>query len=115
MRQRISGAIAVASLFLAIAAYYPSAAAFAPAILLSFVAAGGALITACLGFVRLAIVTLLVVAATVLISPWFFPSFGEPGAVRVMLGSTLGVAIVGCGLVWNFWRRAHWPSSSKRK
>lgn len=98
--------IATASLLLAVAAYYPSAAAFTPAIVLSFVAAGGALVTACFGFVRLAIVTLLVVTATVLISPWFFPSFGEPHVERVMLGSALGVAAVCFVLLWDFKRRS---------
>src|SRR5689334_9515515 len=101
MRRRTSQSIAIASLLLAVVAYYPSAAAFTPAIVLSLVAAVGALVTACLGFVRLAIVTLLVVADTVLISPWFFPSFAEFGAVPVMLGSALGIAVVGFVLLWD--------------
>jgi hypothetical protein len=102
MWQRVSKSIAVTSLVLAAAAYYPSAAAFTPAIVLSFVAAGGALVTACLGFVRLAIVTLLAVAATVLISPLFFPSFSEPDAVPLMLGSVVVVMLVGFVLLWDF-------------
>ena len=69
MWQHFVPAIAIASLVVAVAAYIPSAAAFTPAILLSFVAAVGAVASAAFGRVRLAIVTLLVVAATVLVSP----------------------------------------------
>jgi hypothetical protein len=101
----INQTIAISSLLLAVAGYYPSAAAFTPAVVLSFVAAAGALVTAWLGFVRLAIVTLLVVAATVLVSPWFFPSRIEPNVVRVMLGSAIGIAIVAFVLLWDFKRR----------
>jgi hypothetical protein len=105
MRNYVASSIATASLILAVAAYYPSAGAFTPAILLSFVAAGGALATAYFGFVRIAMVTLLVVAGTVLISPIFFPSFAEPNAVRAMLGSAICIAIVGFFLLWDFRRR----------
>ena len=105
MRQRVVHWIATASLISAIAAYYPSAAAFTPAIVLSFVAAISALVTACFGSVRTAVATLSVVAATVLVSPMFFPSFAEPHAVRVMLGSAMVVVAVGLLLLWDFRRR----------
>ncbi len=84
---------------MAVAAYYPSAAAFTPAILLSFVAAGGAVAAAYYGFVRIAIVTLLVVAATVLVSPVFLSSFFEPHIGGVMLGSAVSIAVVGLVLL----------------
>ena len=104
MRKAAAPSVAVASLILAFAAYFPSAAAFMPAVVLSFVAAGGALVTAYFGFVRLAIVTLLVVAATVLISPWFFGSLTEPHTPRVMLASAISIAIIGFVLLWHFRR-----------
>jgi hypothetical protein len=97
--------ISTASLVLAVVAYYPSAAAFVPAIVLSFVAAVGAVCAAYLGSVRIAVVTLLVVAATVLISPLFFPVFWEPHMVRVMLGLAISIAAVGLILLWDFGRR----------
>jgi hypothetical protein len=104
MRKAAASSVAVASLILAVAAYFPSAAAFTPAVLLSFAAAGGALATAYFGFVRLATITLLVVSATVLISPWFFESLTEPHTARVMLASVIGIAVVGFVLLWHFRR-----------
>jgi hypothetical protein len=106
MRQHFVSAIAIASLVGAVVAYVPSAAAFTPAILLSFVAALGAVVTAVLGAVRLAVVTLLVVAATVLISPlssrWFVISRID----WVMVVCAAGIAGVSAVLFWDYRKRS---------
>jgi hypothetical protein len=106
MREHLVSAIAIASLVAAIAAYVPSAAAFTPAILVSCFAAAGAVTTALFGSVRLAIVTLLVVAATVLVSPlssrWFAVSRIE---FVMVLGAAVVVA-VSAVLFWDYRRRS---------
>ena len=105
MRRRLSSAIAMASLTLSVAAYVPSGAAFTPAVLLSFVAAIGAVVGAFQGFVRLGVVTLLVVAATVLISPIFgWPEFSRIDIV--MVASAASIMVVGALLFWDFRRRS---------
>jgi hypothetical protein len=101
---RIGLSIAVVSLLVAIAAYVPSAAAFTPAVLLSFLAAIGAIVTVFAGFIRLGVVTLSVVAATVLISP----IFGWPEIVRVdlvMVACAAAIVVVAALLFWDFRRR----------
>jgi hypothetical protein len=106
MRHHFVSAIAIASLVAAVVAYVPSAAAFTPAILLSFVAAFGAVVTAALGSVRLAVVTLLVVAATVLISPL---SSGWLAISRIdwaMMVCAAAIAGVSAVLFWDYGRRS---------
>jgi hypothetical protein len=106
MRQRFVSAIAIASLVLAVVAYVPSAAAFTPAILLSFVALIGALATAVLGSVRLAIVTLLVVASTVMVSPLFSRWFVVARVDFLMVLCAAVIAAVSAILLWDHRRRS---------
>ena len=105
MRQRVVSWVATASMILAVVAYYPSAAAFTPAILLSLVAASGALVAAGFGRVRSAISTLAVVVATILVSPVVFPSLAEPRGSRLILGLAVGASVIGIVLFWDFKRR----------
>jgi hypothetical protein len=105
MQQRLGFAIAIGSLILSVAAYLPSVAAFTPAVLFSFVAAVGAVVTAFQGFLRLGVVTLLVVAATVLISPIF--GWSEFSRIDiVMAASAAGILVIGAILFWDFRRRS---------
>jgi hypothetical protein len=104
MMQGCTSAIATASVVLAIAAYVPSSAPFTPAILLSFVAAFGAVATALLGFVRRATITLLVVAATVVVSPGFSRWIAFQRVDWVMLGCAVVIAIIGAVLFWDYRR-----------
>lgn len=106
IRQRIESAIATMSLVAAVMAYVPSAAAFTPAIFLSFLAAAGAISTAAFGCVRRAVITLLVVAATVLISPL---SSGWVTISRIEFPMALlagGIAAVAAVLFRDFRRRS---------
>ena len=106
MRQYFVSAIAIASLVGAVVAYVPSAAAFTPAILLSFVAAVGAVVTALFGSVRLAVVTLLVVAATVLVSPLSSRWLAISRIDLVMVVCAAAIAAVSAVLFWDYRRRS---------
>jgi hypothetical protein len=106
MRSHFVSAIAIVSLATAVAAFVPSAAAFTPAILLSFVAAVGAIVTAFLGFVRLAIVTLLVVAATVLVSPLTSRWFAISRIDFLMVACAAALAAVSAVLFWDYRKRS---------
>ena len=106
MRHHFVSAIAIASLIGAVVAYIPSAAAFTPAILLSFVAALGAVVTAALGAVRLAVVTLLVVVATALVSPLSSRWLAISRVELVMVACAVAIAGVSAALFWDYRRRA---------
>lgn len=105
MRSQSVSAIAIVGLVLAVVAYVPSAAAFTPAILLSFVAAVAAVVTAFLGSVRLAIVTLLVVAATVLVSPFASKWVAISRIEFLMVACAAAIAAVSAGLFLNYRKR----------
>ena len=105
MRSRFVSAIAIVSLVVAVVAYVLSAAAFTAAILLSFVAAVGALATAFLGAVRLGIVTLLVVVATVLVSPLSSRWFAISRIDFLMVACAATIAAVSAGLFWDYRKR----------
>jgi DMSO reductase anchor subunit len=106
MRQHFVSTIAIASLAGAAVAYVPSAAAFTPAILLSFIAAVGAVIAALFGSVRLAVITLLVVAATVLVSPLSGRWLAISRIDLVMVACAVAIAGVSAALFWDYRRRS---------
>jgi len=70
--------IGAISLILASLAYVPSTGPFTPAMLLTFVALGGAIIAALLGALRLAAITFFMVCATFIVASRSFS-----GLVRV--------------------------------
>jgi hypothetical protein len=106
MRQHFATAVAIGSLVVAVIAYVPSAAAFTPAILLSFIAAAGAVVAAFFGSVRLAIVTLLVVVATVLASPLSSRWFSVPRVELLMVLCAAVIATISAILFWDYRRRS---------
>jgi hypothetical protein len=106
MRRHFVSAIGITSLVGAVVAYVPSAAAFTPAILLSFVAAVGAVVTASFGSARLAVVTLLVVAATVLVSPLSSRWLAFSRIDLVMVVCVAAIAVVSAVLFWDYRRRS---------
>ena len=63
--------VAILSLVVALLAFYPSIIAFTPAIALSFGALFGAALGAFFGWKKLAILTIYVVFATVLVAPFY--------------------------------------------
>ena len=83
------------SLILAALAYVPSTGPFTPAILLTFIALGGAIIAASLGALRLAAITFYMVCATFIVASGSFS-----GLVRVdYLMVALAIVAVVFGLV----------------
>lgn len=95
------------SLALGLVVFVPSAAAFTPAIFLSIVALVGAVVGAALGAVRTGILTLLVVASTVVVSPLSptEPWFSSLRAEYWMVGMAVSWAIVAERLLVNYRRR----------
>ena len=105
MRQYSSGAwVGAISLILASLAYVPATGPFTPAILLTFIALGGAIITALLGALRLAVIIFFMVCATFIVAS---RSFG--GLVRVdylMLALAIVAVVFGVILYAQYKRQA---------
>lgn len=95
------------SLGISLIAFVPSFAAFTPAIFLSVFAFVGAVAGAALGAVRTGMLTLLVVASTVVVSPLFptEPWFSSVRAEYWMVGMAVSWAIVAALLFVNYCRR----------
>lgn len=101
-------AISSVSLGIGLIAFVPSAAAFTPAIFLSFVAFAGAMAGAALGAVRIGVLTLLVVASTVVVSP-LSPTerwFSSVRAEYWMVGMAVSWGIVAALLLAHYRRRS---------
>jgi len=86
------------ALVIASLAFVPSAAAFTPAIALSFLALAIAIVAACMGAWRTGILTIILVGATVLVSPAFFPRESLVRIEYVFVVAPMAVALLGLAL-----------------
>jgi hypothetical protein len=106
MSKRIGPFVASVSLLIALLAYWPSAAAFTPAILLSFLAGIGAVAGLVLGAVRMSTLTLLIVLLTALVSPLISDIAGGARGAYLVLGvAPVAVVLFAALLFWDFRRR----------
>ena len=90
--------VAITSLILALLAFLPSIAPFTPAIIVSFFSLLGAIAGALSGWKRTAILTLYIIAATLLVSPMssWIEQYIELGLLIILLviaGSFLAVML----------------------
>jgi hypothetical protein len=92
----ITGAIGLA---LALIAYVPSAAAFTPAILLSFIACATSAVAFWFGAWRIVILTVYICAATFIASPIFI-DIDDP-ALWMMAMAVIGICLSAL-LCWNY-------------
>ena len=100
--QRLGQLVGKIGLALAVLAYYPSIAAFTPAIMLSVLALPAALVGALCGAYRTAALTVYVMLATLLVSPLLRWPDQIIGLTLLVPGlAALGLGIAGA-MVWNY-------------
>ena len=87
---------------LASLAFIPSAAAFTPAIGLSAIALAAAVWAALLGAWRTSALAIVIIGATVLVSPAFFPREELVRVEHVFVGAPLAVVLLGLVLYLNY-------------
>lgn len=105
-KNRVAVWWASASLMLAALAFIPSAAAFTPAIALSFLALISAIGAALLGAWRISALAIVLVGATALVSPVFFPQEEVVRVEHVFVGAPIAVALLGAVLYLHYRKHA---------
>jgi len=98
--------LASGSFVLAALAFIPSAAAFTPAIGLSLFALTTAVGAASLGAWRTSALVVVLVGATVLVSPVFFPREELVAVEHVIVGAPLAIVLLGVVLYLNYRKHA---------
>ena len=101
-KQRVAVWLASGSLVLASLAFIPSAAAFTPANGLSALALATAVWAALLGAWRTSALAIVIIGATVLVSPAFFPREELVRVEHVFVGAPLAVVLLGLVLYLNY-------------
>ncbi len=105
-RQRVAVGLASGSFVLAAVAFVPSAAGFTPAIGLSVMALLAAIGATLLGAWRTGALALVLVGATILVNPVFFPRDELIRVEYVFIGAPFAVVLLGAVLYLHYRKHA---------